>query len=146
MSGVFTAHLTRLKAALEGAGRYLRIAEDRFGREDLAVVSYHMGIGNLETVLEAYGSDDASWAQVYFDATPHDHPRAYRLLSCFGDDSATYLWRVYAARSTTRQPAIASRMRCFSSSVPWSVEPFRRKRMFAQASLASWRRETIPAR
>ncbi len=28
---------------------------ERFGREDLAVASYHMGIGNLSTVLEAYG-------------------------------------------------------------------------------------------
>jgi hypothetical protein len=35
---------------------------------------------------------------VYFDATPSNHPRAYRLLSGFGDDSASYLWRVYAAR------------------------------------------------
>ena len=89
-------------AALEGAGRYLRIAEDRFGSEELAVVSYHMGIGNLDSVLAAYGEDDVSWARVYFDATPSDHPRTYRLLSGFGDDSATYLWRVYAAREIMR--------------------------------------------
>jgi Transglycosylase SLT domain len=88
--------------ALQGAGRYLRIAEDRFGREDLAVVSYHMGIGNLESVLAAYGEDDPSWAQVYFDATPRNHPRAQRLIFGFGDDSATYLWRVYAAREIMR--------------------------------------------
>jgi transglycosylase-like protein with SLT domain len=88
--------------ALAGAGRYLRIAADRFGSEELAVVSYHMGIGNLEDVLAAYGEDDVSWAQVYFDATPHGHPRTYRLLSGFGDDSATYLWRVYAAREIMR--------------------------------------------
>ncbi len=88
--------------ALQGAGRYLRIAEDRFGSEELAVVSYHMGIGNLEDVLAAYGQDDVTWAQVYFDATPRDHPSTYRLLSGFGDDSATYLWRVYAAREIMR--------------------------------------------
>ena len=88
--------------ALEGAGRYLALAEQRFGREDLAVVSYHMGMGNLESVLAAYGERDTSWARVYFDATPRDHPRAYRLLSGFGDDSATYLWRVYAAREIMR--------------------------------------------
>jgi hypothetical protein len=88
--------------ALQAAGDYLAIAEDRFGSEELAVVSYHMGIGNLESVLEAYGEDDVSWAQVYFDATPRDHPRTYRLLSGFGDDSATYLWRVYAAREIMR--------------------------------------------
>jgi soluble lytic murein transglycosylase-like protein len=88
--------------ALAGAGRYLHIAEERFGSEELAVVSYHMGIGNLESVLAAYGEDEVSWAQVYFDATPRDHPRTYQLLSGFGDDSATYLWRVYAAREIMR--------------------------------------------
>jgi hypothetical protein len=90
------------RAALEGAGRYLKLAEQRFGREDLAIVSYHMGMGNLESVLGAYGERDVSWPQVYFDATPRDHPRTYRLLSGFGDDSATYLWRVYAAREIMR--------------------------------------------
>jgi hypothetical protein len=90
------------EAALEGAGRYLQTAEERFGSEELAVVSYHMGIGNLEDVLAAYGEDDVSWAQVYFDATPSDHPETYELLSGFGDDSATYLWRVYAAREIMR--------------------------------------------
>jgi hypothetical protein len=88
--------------ALEAAGRYLKTAEERFGREDLAVASYHMGIGNLDTVLAAFGEEDASWAQVYFDATPRNHPRTYGLLSGFGDDSATYLWRVYAAREIMR--------------------------------------------
>jgi hypothetical protein len=90
------------RRALEGTARYLAIAEERFGREDLAVVSYHMGIGNLEGVLAAYGEDDVSWSQVYFDATPSDHPRTYRLLAGFGDDSATFLWRVYAAREIMR--------------------------------------------
>jgi Transglycosylase SLT domain len=88
--------------ALQGAGRYLAIAEDRFGSEELAVVSYHMGIGNLEDVLAAYGEEDVPWAQVYFDATPSDQPETYELLSGFGDDSATYLWRVYAAREIMR--------------------------------------------
>jgi len=90
------------RKALEGAARYLAIARRRFGREDLAVVSYHMGIGNLESVLDAYGDHDASWARVYFDATPLNHPRTYGLVSGFGDDSSTYLWRVYAAREIMR--------------------------------------------
>jgi Transglycosylase SLT domain len=88
--------------ALQGAGSYLRIAADRFGSQELAVVSYHMGIGNLEDVLAAYGDDDVTWAEVYFGATPRDRPRTYELLSGFGDDSATYLWRVYAAREIMR--------------------------------------------
>jgi hypothetical protein len=90
------------RKALEGAARYLALARRRFGRDDLAVVSYHMGIGNLQNVLDAYGEHDASWARVYFDATPLNHPRAQGLISGFGDDSSTYLWRVYAAREIMR--------------------------------------------
>ena len=90
------------RKALEGAARYLAIARERFGREDLAVVSYHMGIGNLESVLDAYGDRDATWARVFFDATPLNHPRAQALIAGFGDDSSTYLWRVYAAREIMR--------------------------------------------
>ena len=37
--------------ALAGTARYLALARERLGREDLAFVSYHMGMGNLENVL-----------------------------------------------------------------------------------------------
>ena len=84
--------------SLAATGRYLKLAKDEFGREDLAVVSYHMGIGNLQGVLGAYGDDDASYAQVFFDSAPNHHPRAYRLLTRLGDDSKTYLWRVLASQ------------------------------------------------
>jgi hypothetical protein len=88
--------------ALAATGRYLKTAMDEFGREDLAVVSYHMGIGNLQQVLAAYGDDDASYAQLYFDTSPDSHPRAYRLLLRLGDDSKTYFWRVLASRHIMR--------------------------------------------
>jgi hypothetical protein len=88
--------------ALAATGRYLTLAKDEFGREDLAVVSYHMGIGNLQHVLGAYGDDDASYAQLYFDASPDREPRAYRLLAGLGDDSKTYYWRVLASREVMR--------------------------------------------
>jgi hypothetical protein len=88
--------------SLAATGRYLKLAMDEFGREDLAVVSYHMGIGNLQGVLGAYGDDDASYAQVFFDSAPNHHPRAYRLLTRLGDDSKTYLWRVLASREVMR--------------------------------------------
>lgn len=97
--------------ALDGAGRYLEIARDRFGREDLATVSYHMGIGNLESVTRAYSGasedqpvgdvvagDDLSYAQLYFDSAPDDHPEAHEILSGFGDDSAEYYWRIVASQ------------------------------------------------
>jgi hypothetical protein len=88
--------------ALAATGRYLKLAMDEFGREDLAVVSYHMGIGNLQQVLGAYGDDDASYAQLYFDASPDREPRAYRLLAGLGDDSKTYFWRVLASAEVMR--------------------------------------------
>ena len=90
------------RKSLAATGRYLKLAMDEFGREDLAVVSYHMGIGNLQSVLGAYGDDDASYAQVFFDTAPDQHPRAYRLLAGLGDDSKTYLWRVLASHEVMR--------------------------------------------
>ena len=88
--------------ALAATGRYLTLAMEEFGREDLAVVSYHMGIGNLQTLLGAYGEEDASYAQLFFDTAPNSHPRAYRILTGLGDDSKTYLWRVLASREIMR--------------------------------------------
>ena len=92
--------------ALAAAGRYLKMAEKKFGREDLAIASYHMGMGNLDTVLSRYraqgGSDDPSYAELYFDTAPLRKPRAYQLLSSLGDDSSTYYWRVQAAREIMR--------------------------------------------
>jgi hypothetical protein len=88
--------------ALAATGRYLKQAKDEFGREDLAVVSYHMGIGNLQNVLGAYGDDSESYAQLYFDSSPDSHARAYRLLYRLGDDSKTYYWRVLASREVMR--------------------------------------------
>ena len=88
--------------SLAATGRYLKLAKDEFGREDLAVVSYHMGIGNLQGVLGAYGDDEASYAQVFFDSSPDHHPRAYRLLTRLGDDSKTYFWRVLASEEVMR--------------------------------------------
>jgi len=88
------------RKALEGAGRYLEIAREALGgREDLAVVSYHMGIGNLQSVLRRFGAqEDTSYAEVFFDSSPLRHRAAWDLLASFGDDSPTYLWRVEAAK------------------------------------------------
>ena len=35
--------------------RYLQFARKQLGRDDLAVASYHMGVGNVQTALKAYG-------------------------------------------------------------------------------------------
>jgi hypothetical protein len=84
--------------ALAATVRYLTFARRQFGRQDLAVESYHMGIGNLHQVLADYdGGRPVPYAQLYFDSAPTRHAAAYRRLSSFGDDSWTYYWRVLAA-------------------------------------------------
>ena len=100
--------------ALAGSVRYLTEARRHFGRDDLAVVSYHMGIGNLESVLRAFTGDDHTpiadlvdedgldYARIYFDASPARHRDAWELLASFGDDSQTYYWRVLAAAAIMR--------------------------------------------
>jgi Transglycosylase SLT domain len=88
--------------ALEATGRYLDFAKGKLGRDDLAIVSYHMGVGNLQRALAAYGKRSIPYAQLYFDSSPLRHPKAWRILSGLGDDSATYFWRVLAARDVMR--------------------------------------------
>jgi len=62
-------------------------------------VSYHMGIGNLESVIGAYGdADDLSYAQLFFDTAPDRNSEAHGILSGFADDSSLYLWRVLASQ------------------------------------------------
>jgi len=84
--------------ALRATARYLTMAKQRFKREDMAFVSYHMGMGNLQGVLSAYGADeDTPYTQVYFDSTPKRHAAAYAKLASFGDDSSNYWWKLGAA-------------------------------------------------
>ncbi len=90
-------------AALAATVKYLTIAKQKLGREDLALTSYHMGIGNLQNVLAAYGRKQVSYVQLYFDVDPQRSPKAYRILSRFQDDSATYLWRLLAAKQIMEQ-------------------------------------------
>lgn len=89
-------------SALAATIRYLSIAKQQLGREDLALTSYHMGIGNLQNVLSAYGRKSVPYVQLYFDVDPQRSPRAYRILSRFQDDSATYYWRLLAAKEIMR--------------------------------------------
>ena len=97
-------------AAIEGAATYLEIARERFGADDLAIESYHMGIGNLESVIRAYldagdegpiadlvAANDLSFTQIYFDSSPSSHGEAYELLAGFGDESSEYLWKIRAS-------------------------------------------------
>jgi hypothetical protein len=65
--------------------------------------SYHMGVGNLQGALKAYGGGSGvSYTELYFGSTPLRHSAAYAKLAALGDDSSTYLWRVLAARDIMR--------------------------------------------
>src|SRR3954463_10400843 len=76
------------KFSLEAAARYLQMAQKKFGREDLAIATYHMGMGNLQTLLSRYGDEQPSYARLFFGSAPMRKPRAYQLLSSLGDDSS----------------------------------------------------------
>ncbi|MCW2984095.1 MAG: lytic transglycosylase protein [Conexibacter sp.] len=88
------------RKALEATTRYLDFAKQNLhGRDDLAVESYHMGVGNLQRALKAYGNEDIPYAQLFFDSTPLRHAKAWSVLAGLGDDSSTYLWRIGAAKA-----------------------------------------------
>jgi hypothetical protein len=83
--------------------RYLQLAQRQFGRADLAIVSYHMGIGNLQQVLDDYDRGrPVPYAQLYFDTAPTRHATAYDLLNGLRDDSSLYYWRVLGAVQVMR--------------------------------------------
>ena len=95
----------RPRARAGGAVRYLR---DRPRAPRAAttsrVVSYHMGIGNLERRARAPTASDepalrAAVLRLHAAAPRRAPGRAWRAL---GDDSSTYLWRVLAAREIMR--------------------------------------------
>ena len=100
--------------ALAGTMRYLTTARERLGSDELAVVSYHMGIGNLTNVLRLYAGEldasipelveerDLTWTRVFFDTAPDRNAGAHALLTRLGDDSPTYYWRVLAALEIMR--------------------------------------------
>lgn len=91
------------REAIEATARYLTFARGELGRDDLAIVSYHMGVGNLQGVIEDFGEGaQLSYARLYFESTPSRHSAAWRRLAELGDDSSTYFWRVLAAREIMR--------------------------------------------
>src|SRR4051794_30931128 len=88
--------------SLAATCRYLQFAKKTLGRDDLAVESYHMGVGNLQGALSDYGDGKVSYVALYFGSTPLRPSRAFARLAALGDDSATYLWRILAAREIMR--------------------------------------------
>ncbi len=119
--------------SLAAMGRYLSFALGKLSRVDLAVESYHMGVGNLANVIRSYAGTKGlagkvvqdqklSYAQLYFDSTPARHSASYKLLAALGDDSATYYWRVLAAEDIIalyrQSPAALGRTSQLETSYP----------------------------
>jgi uncharacterized protein YcbK (DUF882 family) len=88
--------------AVAGMVRYLTKAHGYLGRNDLAVASYHMGIGNLQNALGAYHAKRISYVRLYFDSAPDRHARAWRILESMSDDSRHYYFKVLAAKEIMR--------------------------------------------
>jgi hypothetical protein len=138
--------------ALAGTGRYLAFAKGKLGRDDLAVESYHMGVGNLQGALSAYGAGaGTSYVELYFGSTPLRHSAAWKRLAALGDDSSTYLWRLLAAREIMRlyrhHPAELARLQALHARKATAEEvlhPLSSTRVYAtpaQIAAAEARRE-----
>ena len=97
-------------AAVAGTVRYLTAARRYLGRDDLAVASYHMGIGNLQGVIARWAgaplnapttrlvqADRLSYAKLFFTSAPDRHARAWARLNSLSDDTRNYYWKVLAA-------------------------------------------------
>jgi soluble lytic murein transglycosylase-like protein len=100
-------------AALRGTVRYLVAARRYLGRDDLAIASYHMGIGNLQGVISRWADSDASttsivrryhlsYAKLYFSSAPDRHARAWRRLTSLDDMTRDYYWKLLAAERLMR--------------------------------------------
>lgn len=91
------------RKALAGTVRYLTFAREQLGRDDLSVVSYHMGVGNLQNALRAFGEgDELPYVQLFFGSSPTNHADAWEILAGLGDESALYYWKVLAAQELMR--------------------------------------------
>ncbi|MEV4422940.1 transglycosylase SLT domain-containing protein [Patulibacter sp. NPDC049589] len=91
------------KKALEATAKYLDFARGKLdGRDDLAVASYHMGVGNLQNLMTAVGQGTTSYVRMYFSIDPRRTPEAMTQALKLSDDSTSYLWRVGAAERIMR--------------------------------------------
>ena len=136
--------------SLRGTVRYLEEARSRLGRDDLALESYHMGIGSLRRVVAAYGGARTSYAALYFGSSPDDHPAVWRRLRPVGD----YYWKVLAAERVMRlyrhDPAALayeSRLQERKSSSEEVMHPRSRTLRFASPAdlVRAWRHHVLRA-
>src|SRR5829696_4464112 len=107
--------------ALAATGRYLAFAQPKFGRDDFAVASYHMGVGNLAEAIRAYvgpeeerlartlvEDEDLSYAQLHFLAADEAEALA-EAMRAFGSGSRLrILFELLAGEKTVDELAAAA--------------------------------------
>jgi Family of unknown function (DUF5715) len=130
--------------------RYLTIAQRRLGRTDLAVEAYHIGIGNVERAVAAYGGEGPTYAQLYFGSAPDRHAATWSVLASAGD----YYWKVLAAERVMRMYrfdrtalAFEARQQARKNSAEEVLHPRSKTQRFATpAALAlAWRHHLLRA-
>ena len=98
------------EAALEGAARYLAIANERFGCDGprdrlLPHGNRQPGVGDRPATTVT----SSSYAQLFFDSAPDRNAEAHDILAGFADDSSLYFWRDPGLRAD--HAAVARRVR-----------------------------------
>jgi Family of unknown function (DUF5715)/Transglycosylase SLT domain len=132
--------------------RYLEAARRYLGSNDLAVVAYHMGIGNLQGVVRSFGGETPSYAQLYFGSAPDVHRATWRRLTSMGDMSRDYYWKVLAAKRIMKlyrsDPAalrFEERQQAQKSSAEEVIHPRFRTARFASPStiVSAWKHHVL---
>jgi hypothetical protein len=138
--------------SLRATVRYLVAARRTFGRTDLAVASYALGIGNLRSAIRALGVESVpSYAQLYFGSSPSRHAAVWRRLS---SSAGVYYWKVLAAERVMRlyrhgggALSYEARLQARKNSAEEVLHPRSRTLQFASpaAIAAAWRRHVLRA-
>ena len=89
---------------LRATVRFLVHARRALGRLDLAVASYHLGIGTVRRAAAMAGTVETapSFAQLYFSSSPSEHAAIWHRLGAGGDTARNYYWKVVAAEHVLR--------------------------------------------
>jgi Transglycosylase SLT domain/Family of unknown function (DUF5715) len=141
-------------ASIAGTVRFLKLARKQFGRTDLAVAAYQMGLGNVRNVVDGYGAGAPTYAQLYFGTAPDEHWLAWRRLTNVGVVSRDYYWKVLTAERIMRlyrhdRSALSfeSRQQARKNSAEEFMHPLYRTHRFANpnAIAAAWKHHVLKA-
>jgi hypothetical protein len=136
--------------SLRATVAYLERARAIFGRDDLAVAAYHLGIGTVRKAVRSYGGETPSYAQLYFGTAPDRRAATWHALRNGGD----YYWKVLAAKRvmtlSRRDPSalrFEERQQARKNSAEEVLHPRFRTHVFASPReiAGAWRRHALRA-